>query len=64
MLDFFIQLIQMTTQVNSNKLELGINGPANYYRHFDMKRFWIIFGVTLGVFVILITLASTIDFDI
>ena len=41
-----------------------INAPTNYWRHFDMKRFWIILGVTLGLFVILLILSSTVDFQI
>ena len=41
-----------------------INAPTTYYRHFDMKRFWIIFGVTAGIFVFLLILSSTVDFDV
>ena len=47
-----------------NKAANDINSPTNYWRHFDMKRFWIIFGITLGLFVLLLILSSTIDFDI
>ena len=40
------------------------SNKSDCYNHFNMKRFWILFGVTAGIFVILFILACTIDFDI
>ena len=34
------------------------------YNAFDMKRFWIIVGVTTGIFIVLFVLSCTIDFDV
>mgnify|MGYP004443746197 CR=1 FL=1 len=64
------QVKKVNKKVDSNKFvnqaekKGGINAPTNYYRHFDMKRFWIIFGVTAGIFVLLLILSSTVDFQV
>lgn len=50
--------MRQTKQQTLNKTKVGC------YNSFNMKRFWILFGVTTGVFLILFILASTIDFDI
>ena len=61
---------KVSKKVDGNKFvkqaerKQGINAPTNYYRHFDKKRFWIIFGVTAGIFAILLILSCTVDFDI
>ncbi|MCF0227766.1 MAG: phosphatase PAP2 family protein [Malacoplasma sp.] len=47
----------MKTQVKSKQF-------GEYYHKFNMKRFWIIAGITLGIFILLLILSSTIDFDV
>ena len=50
--------------IKDAKVANDINSPTSYWRRFNMKRFWIIFGVTAGIFVLLLILSCTVDFKI